>query len=280
MKKLLISFTLLLFGFISEAQVFYKDIFLTRQHNDKFQLLKKAGVRAVQMTSLEADGSATEGFAGEQKIDAASSKMVTNMNVPLSGPSYLENHYDEKGRLIKTIDTTEVSSSITEYVYDDNNMLVTLTNSSYSNGQMLEQEVHSWKYNSNGQYTNMTKVRNGAETTIYTFTLDESGNIAEEKPVRGGKPLPAVFYYYDAQGRLTDVVRYNQKARRLLPDFVIEYNQNNQVSALMIVPEGSDDYQRWIYQYGDNGLRTKESCYNKRKQLLGQIRYEYIGPNG
>lgn len=280
MKKLLISCTLLLFGFICQAQVFYKDIFLTRQHNDKFQLMKKAGVKEVRMTSLEADGSVTEGFAGEQQIDATSTKMVTHMNVPLTGPSYLENHYDDQGRLIKTIDTTEVSSSITEYVYDENDKLVTLTNSSYSNGQLLEQEVHSWKYNSNGQYTNMTKVRNGSETTVYSFTLDENGNVAEEKPVRAGKPLPAVFYYYDNNGRLTDVVRYNQQARRLLPDFVIEYNQNNQVSSLMIVPEGSDDYQRWVYQYGTNGLRTKESCYNKRKQLLGQIRYEYTGRTG
>ncbi len=228
------------------------------------------------MQSRETDGSATDGFAGEQKIERNFQKMITQMNVPEAGPSYIENSYDAQGRLIRTFDSTENATSITEYAYDASGHLSMLTHTSRSNGQQLEHEIHNWKLNANGKYTSMTKVRNGSETTQYTFVLDDKGNVIEEKSTRAEKSLPVVYYYYDEKGRLTDVVRYNNKAKRLLPDFVIEYNDRDLVSSLMIVPEGSDEYQRWIYQYDARGLRTKESCFNKRKQLLGVMQYEYV----
>ncbi len=44
---------------------------------------------------------------------------------------------------------------------------------------------------------------------------------------------------------------------------------------MLTVPEGSDDYQKWNYTYNDDGLKIKETGYNKRKQLLGTIEYSY-----
>ena len=37
----------------------------------------------------------------------------------------------------------------------------------------------------------------------------------------------------------------------------------------------TDEYQRWVYQYNDAGLKTKETAFNKRKQMLGRIEYAY-----
>jgi hypothetical protein len=44
---------------------------------------------------------------------------------------------------------------------------------------------------------------------------------------------------------------------------------------MTVVPEGSDDYQKWYYTYDDNGLKQAEFCYNKKNQLLGKIEYSY-----
>ncbi len=275
MKKFLVSCGLIIFFFNSNAQEFYKDIFLTRHHNEKHDALKKAGVRKVTLSSLEADGIASEGFSGEQQLSPSFDKMITRMTLPASASSYIENTYDSRGRLVKTYDSTEISTSITEYSYDDKGNLSRLSNSSYATGLPPEEEVHEWKTDASGHYIHMTKKRNGSEITEYELISDEKGNVIEERPSRNGKALPVVFYYYDDQNRLTDVVRYNARAKRLLPDFVMEYNPEGQLSTLMIVPEGSDDYQRWVYQYDSNGLRTKESCYNKRKMLQGVMKYAY-----
>ncbi len=97
----------------------------------------------------------------------------------------------------------------------------------------------------------------------------------EEKPVRNGQSLPSVYYYYDNEGRLTDIVRYNQKAGRMLPDYVFEYNSGH-ISSMLFVPNGSSDYQRWIYVYDANGLKSNETCYDKKRQVVVKIRYNYI----
>ena len=62
----------------------------------------------------------------------------------------------------------------------------------------------------------MIKIKGETDTTMVNLVKDEKGNIIEEKSVRGGQQLPSVYYYYDNDGRLTDIVRYNQKAGRLL----------------------------------------------------------------
>jgi hypothetical protein len=117
---------------------------------------------------------------------------------------------------------------------------------------------------------------NGTDTTIVRFVTDEKGNIAEEHSVRNKTELPTVYYYYDEGNRLTDIVRYNPKAQRLLPDYIFEYDGGGRPASMLIVPEqGVSEYQKWIYEYNEKGLKIKESCFNRRKEFLGSIGYEY-----
>ncbi|HSC39464.1 MAG TPA: hypothetical protein VLD19_16385, partial [Chitinophagaceae bacterium] len=101
------------------------------------------------------------------------------------------------------------------------------------------------------------------------------GNPGEEKVVRNRVSLGSTFYYYDAQNRLTDIARYNKKADRILPEYMFEYNDAGQVSQMIVVPEGTSDYQTWKYAYNANGLKQQEACYSKQKQLLGKVEYSY-----
>jgi hypothetical protein len=70
-------------------------------------------------------------------------------------------------------------------------------------------------------------------------------------------------------------VRFNAKAQRLLPDYIFEYEENGDLSTMMVVPEGSSDYQKWYYKYDEGGLKLIDFCYNKRNELQGKIEYQY-----
>jgi YD repeat-containing protein len=56
---------------------------------------------------------------------------------------------------------------------------------------------------------------------------------------------------------------------------VFDYNDKGLINSMLVVPEGSSDYQRWQYTYNDAGLKIKETCMNKRKQIVGRIEYVY-----
>ena len=121
----------------------------------------------------------------------------------------------------------------------------------------------------------MLRIKNRIDTTYVDFRLDEKGNVAEETEIHKGVRTEPVYYYYDTGNRLTDIVRYNRKAKRLLPEYMFEYSPSNQVIQKITVPSNSDNYLIWRYQYNPQGLKTKEVIYNKQKQLTGKVEYQY-----
>ena len=121
----------------------------------------------------------------------------------------------------------------------------------------------------------MIKIKDGSDTTFVNFTSDEQGNAAEENAVRKNGNLGTTYYYYDTRHRLTDVARFNKRANRILPDYMFEYNDAAQVAQMIVVPEGSADYQIWKYIYNQQGLKEKDVCYSKQKQMVANIEYTY-----
>jgi hypothetical protein len=265
----------LLISIGANAQYYYKDITGPQQTMERAANYKNHKIHSVNVASYEFDGERTEDFNGLQTISADYTRITTSFKTPLSGESELTTFFDNKGRLIKSIDTADGSHSESNYFYNENGQLSRLSNISTSAGNKTEKEDHLWYYNSNGKPERMLRVKNDADTTFVTFVLDENGNVAEENIIRRSTPLPSFYYYYDAENRLTDIASYNVKAKRLLPLYIFEYNGKNQISSMLVVPEGTDDYQKWIYEYNDDGLKIKETCLNKRKQILGRVEYVY-----
>ena len=107
------------------------------------------------------------------------------------------------------------------------------------------------------------------------FVYDEKGNVAEEIWVKNGKEFDRIFYYYDDLNQLTDIVRFNKKAGRLLPDYMFEYSEDGDVIQKIFVPVNSVDYQIWRYQYDEKGLKIREALFDRDKQLVGKIEYRY-----
>jgi YD repeat-containing protein len=270
--SILIVFLLEVFS--AKSQYYYKDILLTKQNQENWKTYHDSKVKEVSIQSIDANNEMTPGFTCTQTITPDFGEISTftkSANIP---PSMLTAFYDRNGRLLKTIDTSDTYNSTTEYAYNENGQIISLLNNSVqTDNHITATEKHLWIYEG-GTIRQMVKIKGETDTTVVNLVKDEKGNIIEEKPVRGRQSLPSVYYYYDGEGRLTDIVRYNQKAGRLLPDYVFEYN-SGRVSSMLFVPTGSSDYQRWIYVYDANGLKSNETCYDKKRQVVVKIRYNY-----
>ncbi|MBO9573692.1 MAG: hypothetical protein J7497_16005 [Chitinophagaceae bacterium] len=277
MQKKPFLLTLILSVVFSSAftQYYYRDLILTRQTFGLFQRLKEAGIKSVSLSSFEGNGQPTEGFKGGQEINNNYTQMNTSLESVVGGASLLISYFDSEGLLVKTIDTTDGASSLTEYFYSPKKQVLRIVNTATSKGQATEKEEHIWTYGTEGKPVKMFRVKNNTDTTLVSFILDEQGNIAEEKSVRKGFSLPSIYYYHDNEHRLTDIVTYNEKARRLLPVYIFDYNDMGLINSMLVVPEGSSDYQKWVYSYNDDGLKTEEKGYNKKKELVGRIEYRY-----
>ncbi len=258
------------------AQYYYKDIVVPAQTMENWRAYKKNNISSVKLVSIEKNGEPTEGFECTQTIAKDFSSINTYTHSATTVSSDLIAFYDANGLLKKTIDTSDTYVSTTEYEYDANGRIASITNTALeTDNQVKSSEKHDWQYNQQGVPVSMIKIKNNSDTTYVQFKADEKGNVIEEKPIHNQSPLPVVYYYYNENNQLTDIVRYNLKAQRLLPDYIFEYDANKRLSSMLFVTEGTGDYQKWIYEYDDRGLKSRESCYNKKRELLGRIEYQY-----
>jgi hypothetical protein len=276
--KLFTALVLLMaFSHASIAQFYYKDVWVTKQAIAKCKAYRDNRVKSVKLTSFEADGQATEGFTCEQTVAPDFSEIATFTRSSLSPESYLLSYYDANGLLKKTVDTGDRYQSISTYEFNAKGLLQSIVNTSIqsTDNTMKEVESHQWQYDEQGKPVSMLKIKNSTDTTFIRFIMDEKGNVGEEHAMRNKLNLPAIYYYYDQGGYLTDVVRYNEQAKRLLPDYIFEYDAKGNLGSMLTVPEDSKGYQKWIYEYNEAGLRWRESCFSKQKELLGKIEYQY-----
>jgi len=258
------------------AQYYHKDIVSVHQaiaEKNSWQQLK---IRNMIVHSFEADGTASEGFFGEKKISKDYSTIETYTRSAGTGKSLLISYYNDKGLLVKSNDSSEVSTATSLYAYDDKDNIISITSYTHSGDDDFStslKEVHQYIYNENGKPVKMLRIKNDRDTTQINFLLDAKGNVTDEiEPGANGRHY---YYYYDDKNRLTDIVKYNVVKGGLRPDIVFEYNDEDQIIQMISVEEGvSSDYYTWKYIYND-GLKIIEKCFAKSKTLLGYFEYEY-----
>jgi YD repeat-containing protein len=279
MIKLPIGCLLLcIFTQASEAQFFYKDLVVSRETAGRWKLYRDNRVKAVTLNSTEADGKPTEGFLGEQEAAPDYSRITTHTKTSGTGDSWIITDYSPQGRVLKNTDTSDTYENVSEYRYDDQGRIINISDTSLeTDNHFKEVEVHAWTYSPAhpDKPLSMLKIRDSSDTTYVRFVLDDKGNVTEEHAHRKGEDMPAIYYYYDSENRLTDIVRYSVGAKRLLPMDIFEYEDGRLSSSLIVPEEGNSFYQKWYYVYDDKGLKAKDFCYNKEKELLGSIEYQY-----
>jgi hypothetical protein len=271
------------------AQHYYKDIVINKQLVAEMAQLKAQKIRTVKVKSFDREDEPSEGFFCEKKIKKDFSQMETAVRSYASPASVLTSYFNEKGLLVQSIDSTEISVGYTNYSYDANNNLVSVGSGSRSSDEdytVDATETNYFYYDANNKPVKMIRVKNNGDSITVQFILDEKGNVAEEKNTRTNQ---SYYYYYDAKNRLTDVVYYNASLRKLLPVLMFEYNANNEVTQTITAEEGSVFYYTWRYTY-ENGLKVREKCYYNKKgdplirenrgyggqrNLQGIIEYEY-----
>ena len=260
----------------THAQYYFQDILSQNQVTEKWKLYRENKVKSVNILSFESDNSPTVNFECSQKVKSDFSQITTYTKSDLARESAITTYYNANGQALKTVDTSKSYQSVTEYQYDPNGNIVMVNNSSTETiNNTNTTETHLWNYGPDGMPVSMLKIKNGKDSTIFHFVKDEKGNIAEEHGVHNNINEPVIYYYYDDNGHLTDLVRYNAKAKRLLPDYIFGYNQFGQMNSMIFVQEGTTDYNTWVYSYEQHGLRDSETCFSKQKKLIGKIEYQY-----
>jgi hypothetical protein len=193
--------------------------------------------------------------------------------------------FNFKGQLVRSSDSSNTALNYSVYTYDAGGLLQTIETTSQAYAyQTRATEKHLWFYKE-GKPERMLNIKNNSDTTEVKFVQDEKGNIAEEEWVTKGKLQEKYYYYYNEANQLTDIVRFNEKARRLLPDFLFEYTTTGLLQQMIAVQSGSSNYLIWNYEYNEKGNQTKESYVREYIDSLGNaqrtilnsesMKYEY-----
>ncbi|MES2773130.1 MAG: hypothetical protein V4722_03045 [Bacteroidota bacterium] len=259
----------------TKAQYYYNDILGNKQAKDNYLLLKQNNIKKITVNTTDPNGEPTEGFAILQEINARKNEMTTSTQSALSPTSILSTKYLLNGYPATTTDSTEAAVSITNYTYQTDNLSVI-------NSTTHEPEQHIVKFYEQRQYVfsatqpkTMLRIKNGKDSLLVKFVTDEHGWIGEEQWTEKGKRTETYYYYYDTRGKLTDIVRYSNKARRLLPDYTFEYDATGHIAQMTSFVNGTNQYRIWRYTYDERGLKTKEVVFNKDKQAEGKVIYNY-----
>ena len=274
-RNLLLSFICCIAGYGLSAQFYYKDILSNKQLLADMASYKQNKVKTINIKSFEGDGSESEGFFCQKKFNKDYSKATLFTRSNISGASLLTSTFNDKGRLVKTYDSSEISVTTNLYNYDFMDRIHSIASSVRSQDDDFTNEIkeeHIYHYNETGQAEKMIRVKNFSDSTTILFALDENDNVGIEKDTKSGTKY---YYYYDGKRRITDIVQENDFKTRMLPDYLFEYsNTAGLLSQMTTTEEGGNYYYVWKYTY-DNGLRVKEKCFSKERKLMGSIEYEY-----
>lgn len=271
------SFLLSFFSFaiIANAQYYYNDIIGSAELNVKMKALVTNKIKGGIATGYDAQGTKTSDFNEWQSVDLMQKKLlVTTRNS--QSVTRQTSEYNNDFLVQSILDSTTDFKSTTTYQYQNGNIIKIKIVTEDAVQGLSQSEEHIWLYNTMNKPVKMFRIMNGTDSSEYRFSTDENGNIIDEKRYLRNVPVDSVLYYYDDNNRLTDIVRYDKKAKKLLPDFMFEYDDANRViQKISILSASSRNYLIWRYAYNDKGLKTKEALFNKDKELQGRIDYTY-----
>lgn len=266
----------LLLSVAAKAQYYYNDIIDAGYLNERMGNYLVNKVVSVSATGFDPQGVKTTDFTELYEIDANNYTLkISTRNGQQVKKQYCQ--FDNRSRLLSLIDSSGDIKSTSTYKYNDAGQVIsikTTTDDQFSDFNKTKE--HQWIYDANGNPVKMWRIRNDNDSAEFRFTVDNNGNITDEQQYRRGESIDQVYYYYNANNQLTDIVRYDKKIKQLLPDFMFEYDEKNRlVQKITVLSTTHPDYLIWRYLYNEKGLKTKEALFNKDKELRGRIEYTY-----
>lgn len=276
MLKHFLTFIFLIFLIQLKAQFYYSDIVTVNTSNELYANHKKNNIKKVTVKNITKNNEEEDinKFVFKQTYNRDYSQLKWELSLPNGGErTYTTNYSNNK--IIRKDDEGLNINSLIRYEYE-NNLLIAIKTSSIDTSVFDGFfENHFFYYDKNNFPSKMLKVKNNSDTTVVVFEKDEQGNIGEEKWFKKNELIETYYYYYNEKKQLTDIVRFNEKYQKMLPEFIFEYNENNLLSKMTRIPFGNTNYTTTIFDYNNNGLKTFESIYTKRGELLNKVEYSY-----
>lgn len=280
MKNNLLLFAVLLATSL-RAQYYYNDIIGTMETNRQMKTYLDNKVKTVAASGTDQRGLKATDFSEFHEVKengrALKSTSIINLN-----RTVIYSRFDEQARIISMTDSSTSVESITTYEYDASGKIILVKNNvKDSANDFNQEEIHQWIYDMDGKPAKMWRIiknnSNAAGDSLeIRFVKDEDGNIGEERTFRRNFETGYLYYYYDDKDRLSDIVRYNSKLKKLMPDILFEYDDNGRVVQKITTTSSLNlGYLIWRYIYDNRGLKTKEALFNKDKELTGRIDYHY-----
>ena len=281
MKNILLVSALMATGSLN-AQYFYNDIIGTNETNRQMQTYVANKVSTVAATGYDQRGVKASDYSEFHEVKENGRALKASSIINLY-KAIIYSRFDDKGRVTSMTDSSSELQSVTLYNYDASGRLVHVENVIRDSANDFNQsEVHEWQYNSAGKPVRMWRIIKTStaatpDSIEVRFVTDEDGNTGEERTYRKGVETGYLYYYYDDKNRLSDIVRYNTKLKKLLPDLMFEYDDNDRVIQKITTISNltMGGYLIWRYIFDDKGLKTKEALFNKDKELTGKIDYVY-----
>src|ERR1700710_2291512 len=107
MKLFVGTLLLIVLNQVCTAQFYYKDLVAARESSAKWKLYRDTRVKSVQLVSTERDGSAAEGFQGDQEVTADGQVITTHTKAKGTLESWIITSYTPQGLPLKTTDTSQ-----------------------------------------------------------------------------------------------------------------------------------------------------------------------------
>ena len=275
--KFLFLITTAFISFQATAQYYYNDIIGTAEINRQMKNFRANKVKMVTAVGVDQYGAKNTNFNEMQEVKENGTvlKISTRNNTQVS--TYY-NRFDAQGRLISITDSSQGLINVITYQYDTESRIKLIQNTTSDPVNDFNQtEAHHWTYDVAGIPSKMWRTINNTDSLEIRFFPDENGLPGDEKTFRKEIETGAVYYYYDENKRLTDIVRYNSKLKKLMPDMMFEYDEQNRViQKITTTPSLNVTYLIWRYIFDERGLKTKEALFNNDKQLTGKIEYSYM----
>jgi YD repeat-containing protein len=275
MKILLLPLSLFC-SFALQAQYYYNDIIGTQETNRQMKTFLANKVKMVSAAGYTPQGSKATDFAEVQEVKENGTALKVTTNADLNHTVFY-NRFDAQNRLISITDSSLGIQSTTTYEYDASGRITRVQNTIKDTATDFNQaELHKWVYSTDGNVQKMWRIINGNDSLEIRFNPDENGNTGDERTLRRGIESDVVYYYYDDKKRLTDIVRYNTRLKKLIPDIMFEYDDNDRVIQKITTTSSLHiGYLIWRYIFDEKGLKTKEALFNNDKELTGKIEYSY-----
>ena len=256
------------------GQYYYNDIIATQQSQNQYQLLRTNKVKRIVAISFEEDRTPTEGFKLTQELSNDGKKLVTSTS-NISGKTTETTSFFEQGKIKSSESYSNGINNKMEYGYDGKGNIKLFTLTTLDTAMNYHSvETREWISNASGIYTSVIKIKNNTDSSFGSFVYDEGNNLVEEHWMKKNREIETYYYYYNKARQITDIVRYNTRLKKLIPNYQYEYDEKGR-PIQMTQLTASGKYFVWKYTYNDKGLKISETCTDNKKLQVGNIEYRY-----